>query len=511
MKQAQPATTLLSRLGLTDAPADLQFGFRIVAVVLAIYVVSFALFYPELPTNLDEAAYVVQTHLIFEGGGDIEQLDAFTGETTSVRLGTYPLGIPLLMAPFFALFGWRGPFAVPCIAVIIAVAGTAWWVSREKRSPVFALLMMGFPALLVLGRVAMSDVPSAAVVVVGWLLFWHGADRRWWWWLASGFVAGASWSVRASNPMLFLPLFAGTVVRREMKSAALVVGGLAGLSVRVISQKLFFGDAWFERSFYKFSPDTLDERIGLYLLGLLFFVPGGLILSLCYRGRRWPEVVSTIAIFVSLYLLQAYSTIETAFSKRVVLALRYLLPVLPIIVFAMSESVPRLWKRWMAGASRERAVWERVAAAGILVWLGAIGVASAAVHPTFSMWSATQAELHKAIRDHVPHDAVLVTNKHGTRKFLREFGRTYELIDTNETPPERIAELLGRHDEVVLALMDRSDSDWWRNVGVINDDYRARVPALQELLADVRPTSTDRLRIWRLTADPSQPSDGAPD
>ena len=149
----------------------------------------------------------------------------------------------MIAAPFVAAFGWQGAFAVPCLCLLAMVVLTGRWIASEGRSPVFALLLLGFPAVLVLGRVAMSDVPSGALVTLGMYLFWRGLDRGYGWWMAAGFVAGASWVFRASNPALFLPLFVGAVLRREKKAWALVVGGLVGLTVRLSSHQLFFASA----------------------------------------------------------------------------------------------------------------------------------------------------------------------------------------------------------------------------------------------------------------------------
>ena len=55
--------------------------------------------------------------------------------------------------------------------------------------------------------------------------FWRGEQRHPGWWIGAGLVAGVSWAFRATNPLLFVPLFAGTVLRRETKCWALIVGG----------------------------------------------------------------------------------------------------------------------------------------------------------------------------------------------------------------------------------------------------------------------------------------------
>lgn len=501
-------SALLRRVGFGDAPPDLRVGRRVVAIVLAVYVASFALFYPTVATNHDEANYIRQAKLVLTGSAEITQIDPFSGEPTPVVLATYALGPALMMAPLYAVFGERGVFVIPCLALVLAVWFTGLWIASEGRSPLFALVMLGFPALLVLGRVAMSDVPSTGWVAVGLWLFWRGIEGRPGWWLASGFMAGASWSLRATNPLLFLPLFAGTVLRREKKAAALVVGGLAGLGVRLLSQLIFFGNALHERSGYRFAPDTLDERLPLYLLGLLVFVPGGLVFSALYRGRRRPEIVFTIIGFFLFYLLQQFSSVATSQTKRVVLALRYLLPMLPLVAFAMSESLPRLWKRWrassqVADSTARRRRLDVVTASVLVAWLAGVGVAAAAVHPAYAMWSATQGKLRRAIQEYVPDDAVMVTNRHGTKKFTREIGRRFRTLDTYVIAPADILELVAKHEQVFLVLMDRSDSARWEAYTRRNAEFFDALPTRAELLADVRPTSVDRLRIWRLSSEPT--------
>ncbi len=494
------APELLRRFGLASQPADMRFGWRVVAAILAIYVASFAVFYPEVPTNDDEANYIVQVRMLLSGESEITQLDAFTGEEIIDTPSTYPLGMAMLSAPFVAIFGWRGAFAVACLGLVLMVVVTGRWIASEGRSPVFALLILGLPSVLVLGRVAMSDVPSGALVALGLYLFWRGLDRGWGYWMAAGFIAGASWVVRASNPVLFVPLFVGTVLRREYKAWALVVGGLAGLSLRLVSHQQFFGEAFFERSYYRFSPFTLDERLPLYLLGLVVLIPGGLIFSALYRGRRRPELLTTIVLFLLVYLFQRYSTIETSLSKRLVLALRYLIPLLPILVFTMSESVTRLWGAWRERASAVRRERFEFAGSRILVlWLAGLGVVCAAVHPAFAAWSSTQAELRAAISEFVPADAVLLTNQSGNRKFIDEVGRRFQTLRTENTTAERASELVERHDQVILVLLDRDDSDWWKKETQRNAEYLESISTRVELLTDVQPNDTDRMRIWRLS------------
>lgn len=499
--------TLLSRLGLGGTPPDVRFCWRVVTLLLLLYVFSFAVFYPRYATNHDEANYIRQTQLALLGTSTFVQIDPLTGEEQEQVMSSYPMATALLMAPFVALFGWRAAFAVACLTLVAVIAITARWLQDEGRSPGFALLLLGFPPMLVMGRVAMSDVPSAAWVALGFWLFWRGIDARGragvCCWLAAGFVAGASVAFRASNPLLFVPLFAGTVLRRERRAVALVAGGVLGLAVRLATQAAFFGDAMFERSAYRFSPETVDERLWIYLLALLVFLPGGLVLSMLYRGRRRPEVLVTIATFVTLYLFQEYSTVETGLSKRLVLGLRYLLPVLPIMIFGMAESTPRLFSAALATRTvTTRTRLERLVSVALVMWLAGLVTAVLAVHPAFATWSGTQDEIRDAIEAHIPDDGVLITNRRATQKFIPELDRKFKILPSHRTSLAEIDTLLGRHGEIYVALLDRTDSAWWREQSEGNVAFLESLPMPRELLVRVRPTPTDDLRIWRLTPMP---------
>ena len=112
----------------------------------------------------------------------------------------------------------------------------------------------------------------------------------------------------------------------------------------------------------------------------------------------------------------------------------------------------------------------------------------------------TQAELRDAISEHVPDDAVIVTNLHGTKKFIRELDRRFKTVDIYDVAPDSTETLVERHGRIFFVQMDRTDSVWWRDSTARNEDFREAVPVTRELLADIRPTSTDRLRIWRMPA-----------
>ena len=159
---------------------------------------------------------------------------------------------------------------------------------------------------------------------------------------------------------------------------------------------------------------------------------------------------------------------------------------------------PRLWQRLVAARS-DASRLETAAARLLVAWIACIAVASLAVHPTFALWSATQAEIREEIHRHAGDDSVLITNWPATRKFVRMLERRYAPVDRDEVSLQQAAKLLERHGEYVIVLLDRSDSEFWRRDAERNAAFIESLGSAPEPLLDRHFTSTDRLRIWRVS------------
>ena len=221
---------------------DRRLGGRIVAAIAALYAIGFGIFYPNAITNRDESNYLRQALALSEARVLVAQTDPLTGEETVAPPSTLPIGTALLMAPFVAAGGWRAAYLAPLLELLLSLALIALWLREAGRSPLFALFALGFLPLAVLCRVPNSDVPSLLMTSLGLWLFWRGRDGSLSLWLGAGWVAGASLLFRETNPLVFAPLFAGAVLRRDPHAWALLVGGLAGVALRVAANSLIHGD-----------------------------------------------------------------------------------------------------------------------------------------------------------------------------------------------------------------------------------------------------------------------------
>jgi 4-amino-4-deoxy-L-arabinose transferase-like glycosyltransferase len=383
---------------------------------------------------------------------------------------------------------------------LIAVLATARWLREERRSPVFALLLLAFPASLVAGRLAMSDAARMAAAAAGLWLFFRGLGGRHGWWLASGFLAGIALTLRESAVLVFVPLFSGAALRRDPGWTWLLCGGLAGTTVHLLTNQLAFGSALFVRGVagYPFDVATIHERLPLYLFGLLVLVPGGLVFGVAYRGRRRPEIVTTVVLYFAFYLFQAYGISSSGFEKRLVVALRYFDPLLPILAFTMAESLPRTLG--LLGIARRR--WARRLSTGAIgLWIAGALASSFLVHPVLDRWSAGQARIRDAIELHAPSDVVLVANGTALRKFIDDLSRDYATLHRDDVSRQQLDEIRERYGGYTITFLDRGDSDYWRGDAARNAAF---IQALgnPEPIVDLKVSASDRLRIWKIGEAP---------
>ncbi len=453
------------------------------ALALAAYVLAFAAFFPTVLTISDEAAYMRQAAAFAQGRTTISQTDAATGEARQILPSDYPPGTSLLMAPLIALGGWRAGFLLGPLCCAGCVLLLAALLSRLGRSPLFALLFLAYPPLLVISRCGMSDLPAALFVTASLYCFFRGEGVPWR--LAAGFLAGASLLFRETAPMLLACFFAGALLRREKGVWLLVLGGVTGLALRALVSWLVFGNALFmKQSHPGFSLGAVIENAPLYAVALLVFVPGGLAFALLYRGARRAEFLATLAAFALLHLLYNYNAAASGGLKQLVLGPRFMIPLLPILLLAMSEALPRFWNAWLARlAVSSRVAALRAARFALATLTLAICVETAFVGYLHCRWQLDQRAIQVALYAGTEQNTPVITNLDATQKFVNElydeeFGpRSIESFD--DFNDMRVTALIMRHGRVTVVLLRRTDSETWKEKAA---QEHARLAALTKSL-----------------------------
>jgi hypothetical protein len=336
-----------------------------------------------------------------------------------------------------------------------------------------------------MGRVASSDVLSGFLaVVVFWLLWQRNGKDRGLRALVAGWVWGASFSVRTTNPILAAPLIAAWVAGRRRGWRQLIVGAGIGLTVRFVGCWIVFGDPLYTRPSYGFSAGAAVFNVPFYLFVTLVMVPGGLLALATYRGRWWRELLAGGVLLGGVYSFYNYAGATSGFPFNLILGPRFLIPLVPVLAVAAAL------RPWRSGFPGRRIA---VAATGVVVVL-----AVSAQVPHHRLGSR-QRLVRDAILEHVPTGATLITNSVATDEYIGiNEGITLldraAVVDSSSPPiPESVHPLY-------VALVDKETSEFWRNEAGRNDDLvrtlaeRHRLVPLHEMV-NARGL---RLRVWRL-------------
>jgi len=408
-------------------------------------------------------SYVRQAAAFAAGATTVDAFDPYSGLHHATPPSDYPPGTSALMAPFVWVAGWRGAFLLGLIASLLCVLITARWIADSGGSPLYALLILGFVPTLVMARTAMSDVPSACLVAAGLWLFWSGNEGPAWRRLAAGFIAGASVCLREPNPILFAVFFLGAVVRRERHLIPLIVGGLAGVFCRPLGAAIAYGDPLFMKvQFYGFTGLHLSQNLIMYLTALLVLLPGGLIFALGYRGRRWPELVSTVASFVGMFMVYNYNASGSGGLKQWMLSLRFLIPLLPIVVFAMAHTCPRWYAAFLRSRdAARRTAWNSLSRAAVAIWLAGVVAMGFLVNWRSDQWGKLHQDLVGALYANTDPAKPVVADIPATIKFLNELHGRRMVAPLTGIQSSDIRALIDRYGVAQFVFFNRDDSDYW--------------------------------------------------
>jgi hypothetical protein len=484
-----------------------QFGWsarvqrRVVHALLGLYVLGFCVFWPNALLVSDEAQYVSQAILFARGETTREVRNVLEGTRVRAPASTYPVGTSALQAPFVGFGGWRAAPIVSLLAIVGTVLVLSRWLSELGRPPIFASLPLLFVGTLVQGRLCMSDALTALISSLAFWLFSRGERGSRWAWIGAGVFAGLTAAFRDPTPLLFAPLFAGALLRRESRAWQLVVGGLAGLSVRFVTGRALFGSAWFLRmagpSGAPLTLDALPPNLLLYGFILVLALPLGLPSVFLHRSARRVEIVLGTLALVSVYLMFPLPHDANSPVRDVVLHARYCTALVPLMALTLSEWIPR----WLAAHLRVQRVL-------------ALGAASAAtilivtVHWYLYAWGATLHRISKVIYSVTPENSVLIVNTAAMGKFLCEAFGHRDFVSRSNASPEEIARFVVTGGTVYVAFLDRTEAQARRQDAAENTSFLARLRALclVEELYDRQESSIERLRITRVPRCGSNPA-----
>jgi hypothetical protein len=319
----------------------------------AAWLAALLVWWPSGLSFSDEIGYLGQTKLFLEGRirWTVGAPGIWNPTPTGV-VAQYPLLVPLLLAPLFAL----SPSAIFLIGVLPALA-LAWTGGRILKtwghSPCWGLIVLAHPTVVILARTAMSDLLLASLSVGAW---WSLRNRRA---VPTILLFAATMAARPTGVPIAAAIIAGELLdtfrRSRQVSEAVpqaklgVLGFLLGLILVLTSNTLTTGTIWFGYNFRpgipSFSPSYIFKTAPAYLRALLVNPPLLLLGIIPFWRRRLVAPLFVVSGFGALMLFYVWVDWAPTWFETVVLSERLILPIVAFLLIGYGAELSRIAAR----------------------------------------------------------------------------------------------------------------------------------------------------------------------
>jgi hypothetical protein len=346
-----------------------------------LWVLVLAATWPRALSFGDEVGYVSRAELLLQGHrGYVPNSPGVWLPTPSGPVGKYPLFPSLLLAPLVAVVP-RASFALAVLAAVVLATTARAILKSWGKSPLWALLLLAHPTMVILARTAMADIPQAAAMLAAWWALRRGRAFATVAWLAAlvalkptgavlavGVVGG-----EALSSLRALRARDAATWRRLAWGAA---GGLAGLALVLALNLVATGKLWFAYdhtmlSTPPFWPTYLPERAPVHLATLLLDPPLLVAGAWSYWKRRELAPLLIAGGFVALMCIYYFIDTGVTALESMVLSARLILPSIVFLLIGygawLDDLLGRALARRAGGEARQAGL--PAAAAGALIAL----------------------------------------------------------------------------------------------------------------------------------------------
>jgi hypothetical protein len=311
----------------------------------------------------DEVGYVGRAKLLLEGHlRYVANSPGIWLATPQGTVGKYPLLPSLLLAPFLAIAP-RASFAVGLLSALLLALTARAILKSWNKSPLWALVVLAHPTIVILTRTDMADMPQAAAVVAGWWALRRGRPLATVGWLmllvaikatgavlALGLVAGEAASslraLRARDPATWKRLAWGAG------------GGVAGLVLLLALNLAATGKLWFSYDhstlgtppfWYTYLPASGPAHLATLLLDPPLLVAG----AWAYWRRRELGPVLLSGGYIALMCLYYFVDVGVDWLESLVLSARLILPAVAFLLIGYAAWLDDLLQRFARRSGRE--------------------------------------------------------------------------------------------------------------------------------------------------------------
>ncbi|MEJ2354626.1 MAG: hypothetical protein P8Y62_01785 [candidate division WOR-3 bacterium] len=308
--------------------------FFILFIILQVAVIF--LFYPDFYGIYDEDLYLTATHAMQNGsffyeksGVDAPLLGAVEGTKGAVSI--YPPGNSVLLLPFTVIH-WKLGFLKNILLYIGSFLLFISILRKLKIDPMYSLVFLLHPTIVLFSRTLMSDIPSMFFLLVGVLLLLDKKN------LGAGFSLGFLLLLRYPNVILIIGIFGALLYRKEYKK-----------SLRLLPGIVFFSFALFGYVMHVYGsilgPFAVDGarsfgfsyfiyNFPYYLLSLNVLFPGMLLIAIFFGFKNKKSFLFIIPSLLIIIFYSFYYYIDGGSNiiEKLVKGQRFMIPVIPLLL-----------------------------------------------------------------------------------------------------------------------------------------------------------------------------------
>jgi len=321
------------------------------------FAAAFLLWYPPIGTYMDENIYIGLANVLRHGTIYADQAGIqvpFLTWNGEHLVAFFPLGMPLLIAGV-SYWNWQAMFLINAVAILIGFFLFARWLRADGLHPWYAWLYLYYPTVLFYSRTVMADVLCMVTIFASCWYFRQGRYSL------AGLLAGFAPHTKITGVLLLPTLFAAGAARtdRVVVLRKFLLGAFPGLALLFLHNAATTGHFWASPYLLPAGQETLSFvycRTNFMLFSQsLFFLYPFMPLFLCAGWKRFQLPAVFTVLFLLFHLCVPTSWITGNqwgnWPQRLVLQIRYLLPVIPFFLLMYADGLDRLSKgrtaRWL--------------------------------------------------------------------------------------------------------------------------------------------------------------------
>jgi hypothetical protein len=408
---------------------------RLFSVAVALWIAVMILTWPRALSFGDEVGYMGRAKLLVEGHlGWIANSPGVWVPTARGMVGKYPLFPSLLLAALDEITP-RATFALGVLAAIVLASTARAILKSWGKSPLWALLVLAHPTVVILARTTMADLPQAAAMLAAWWALKRGRA-----------FATVAWltilmALKATGAVLALAVVAGEALSslRALRARDAATwrrltwgagGGLFGFLVVLGGNLLSNGHLWFDYThggpgLPPFSPGYFSTAAPAHVATVLLVPPLLVAGAWSYWRRRELGPLVLCSGYFAMMLVYFFVDVGPNWVETRVLAPRIILPVVVFLLVGYGAWLDDVATRLLRGVpdADGAAPALRPWAAGVLVAIPVVIVTGVSLrHQRFQGAMAGVREVASALAD--AHDGTLGVTENACKAGLLHDGHT---------------------------------------------------------------------------------------